>query len=613
MRIILFLLKCLVGIFATIGFLLIAGLVGLSLLWDQIDPLRARVEPIPDTVVLTLDLAPGMIEVRPDNPLARASLSGVPTLRGTLDTLQAGAADPRVRGLLARVGRGGLGMAQSQELRQAVLDFRAAGKFALAFAESFGEGGNQTLSYYLASAFDRIWIQPSGHLNLAGFHIQSPYVREALDKIGVVPRLDQRGAYKGLMNNFTDRALPEVQRRNLQRLVDSWLEQVVAGVAAERELDEAAVRRLIDRAPHSAGEALDSGLVDRIGYWDEAEADAFNQADLAPGAGRDVFLALSQYASRREAPEPDGAVIALVYGLGPVVLDQSEDDPVFGSLTMGADTVARALRDAANDSDVHAIVFRVDSPGGSYVASDVIWREVRRAGDRDVPVIVTMGDIAASGGYFVAAPAHAIVAQPGTLTGSIGVVAGKAVLTGLWQSLGIRWDGVKAGAQADFWSPNRDFSDAEWARLQDFLDRTYEDFTRKVAEGRNLTHERVLSVAEGRLWSGADALEAGLVDALGGYRTAFALAREAAGLGADAPIQIRLFPAARDPVEALIEDVLAGELESPGLRSLARGLARVARALAPLIEVMEAVTTESTGTMLRAPALHDPAGAPSAF
>lgn len=598
MRIILFLLKCAVGIFATLGLLLVAGVAALALMWSEVEPIRSRADiTVPETAILTLDLSSGIIESRSDNPLAFVSLGNVLVLREALDALDAAGSDPRVQGLFARVGRGPLGLAQVQELRDAIKRFRKTGKFAIVFAESFGEGGSGTLHYTLASAFEQVWLQPSGDLDLTGLFLESPFLRGALDKIGVTPRLGQREEYKGMMNTFTDSALPEPQRRNLQRLVDSWLEQIVEALANDRGLTPTQLRGLIDKAPYSAAEAQEKGLVDELGYWDQA-ADAVFEI-----TGDDAeYISLSDYTKQHnESASDDDPVIGLVYGLGPVTLDESENDPMFGSVAMGADTVARAIRNAVDDEEVEAIVFRVDSPGGSYVASDVIWREMQRARDEGKPVIVSMGNIAASGGYFVAAPAHKIVALPGTLTGSIGVVGGKMVLTGLWEKLGIAWDGVKAGANADIWSANRDFSEAGWTRLQDSLDRTYADFTNKVAEGRGLPLSDVRDVAKGQVWTGTDAKARGLVDELGGYRTAFALAREAAGLEAEAPISVRIFPEQRDPFEAFIEDTLAGELQSPGITTLARGLTRVMRALAPLVQTIERLNADPRASRLRAP------------
>jgi len=596
MRIVHFLLKCIVGLFAAIGVLVVVAVVGLFVLWDRAEPLLIRVEPLPERAVLILDLTGGIATTRPDNPLARVSLGAVPVLREVVDALDAAAADKRVQGLFLRVGSGAMSLAQAQELRDAILDFRAAGKPTVAFAESFAPGGLGTIHYYLASAAERLWLQPTGELNMPGFRLESPFLRAALDTLGIVPRMGQRGAYKGAMNMFTDSALPAPQRANLQRLVDSALDQVARGAAAARGLDEGALRTAIDRATFGADEALAAGLVDRVGYWDEARADALGGED-----DDEAMVSLAAYQARRERPEPEGPVIALIHGLGPIVSGEGENDSVFGRVTMGADTVAQALRDATADAEVRAIVFRVDSPGGSAVASDTIWREVARAGARGKPVIVSMGTVAASGGYYVAAPARAIVAQPGTITGSIGVVGGKMVLRDLWKRLGIAWDGVSAGKRAGAWSPNRDFTPTEWAAVEKSLDRVYADFTRKVAEGRDLPIARVLAVAEGRVWSGADARARGLVDALGGYRTAFDLAREAAGAEAGAPIQVRQFPRARAPIEALVETVLGGNVSSPGLRAGVRGLARLARALAPLVEAVETMTAAPTGPSLRAP------------
>ena len=286
------------------------------------------------------------------------------------------------------------------------------------------------------------------------------------------------------------------------------------------------------------------GLIDELGYWDQV-----NDTVLERGGPDADYLDVADYhrslADKAEGKRP---IIALVQGLGPVTSGASEGESGFGQSTMGADTVSEALSDAIDDPDVSAIVFRVDSPGGSYVASDTIWREVQRAKDLEVPLIISMGNLAASGGYFVAAPAHKIVAQPGTVTGSIGVVAGKMALNDLWQHLSINWDGVQAGANATIWSANKPFSNAEWDRLQDSLDRIYADFTGKVAEGRGLGAAEIVKVAGGRVWSGADALEVGLVDALGGYRTAIDLAKEAAGLEPAGSHHLETLPGTQEPL-----------------------------------------------------------------
>ncbi|UCF68261.1 MAG: signal peptide peptidase SppA, partial [Acidobacteriota bacterium] len=253
-------------------------------------------------------------------------------------------------------------------------------------------------------------------------------------------------------------------------------------------------------------------------------------------------------------PHTRGEKIALVYGVGSVMRGEGGYDPLGGEFVMGSDTVARALRAAADDEDVRAIVFRVSSPGGSYVASDTIWRETIRAQQQGKPVIVSMGDVAASGGYFVSMHADKIVAQPGTITASIGVLAGKLITDGLWRKIGIHWDDVQAGANASIWSPTHDYDEKEYARFQAALDRIYEDFTSKVADGRGLPLETVQQIAKGRVWSGEDALRLGLVDQLGGWETALKLARDAAGIESAASIRLERFPRRRGFFEALRDE-----------------------------------------------------------
>lgn len=599
MRVISFLLKSIVGVFAVIGILVVVGVIGAVLLWEQFEPWWHEPPSIPARAVLALDLTNGVTESRPSGPFALAARGGdTPVLRDVVQALDEAAADERIGALLVRLGRGNLSLATVQELRDAVTAFGASGRPTIAFAETFGEGGDGTTHYYLASAFDRIWLQPSGDVGIVGIAIETPFVREALSEIGITPRFDQRGAYKGAMNTVTDRAMPEPQRRNLQALLDSALDQVVRGIAERRSLDAAAVRALIDRAPHGAAEALEVGLVDQLGYWDEVRAATLEAADL-PRDDDDGLLDLRRYAEARDEEPGDGPVVALVYGLGPVTLDESESDPIFGRVTMGADTVAQAIADAAEDTEVRAILFRIDSPGGSYIASDTIWREVQRARERGVPVIVSMGGVAASGGYFVAAPAHKIVAQPATITGSIGVVTGKVVLSDLWTRIGVNWDGVQAGEHAGLWSPNRDFTPEEWATVQESLDRVYADFTQKVADGRNMPIDDVLAVAEGRVWTGEDAKARGLVDELGGYRTALALAREAAEIPADTALRLREFPEAQDPLEAILDELLAGGFSLTRLATLAHALARLEQVAGPMVDTLERLTVAPEATRVR--------------
>jgi protease-4 len=307
------------------------------------------------------------------------------------------------------------------------------------------------------------------------------------------------------------------------------------------------VRALIDRGPFLADEALQAKLVDKLAYRDAAYDDIHKQA--GPHA---KLLYLSKYLDRAGSPYDEGATVALIYGVGGIRRGKSGYDPVFQEVSMGADTVAAAFRAAAADKSVKAILFRIDSGGGSYVASDAIWRETVRAKKAGKPIIVSMGGVAGSGGYFIALPADKIVAQPATLTGSIGVIAGKMLTTNFWGKLGISWDEVHTSSNAMAFTGLQDFTPEQWARFETWLDRVYDDFTTKVAEGRKLPRAKVLEIAKGRVWTGEDAKALGLVDELGGFPAALKLVREAAKLPADAKIKLKLFPRPRSPIERLL-------------------------------------------------------------
>lgn len=553
--------KILSRLLTVVGALTLLAVIALSLaaLWAQ----RARTR-LPAKVLLEVNLETDLPEYLPDDPLAQVMLEGKPTLRGTVEALHKAADDPRVTGLVATLGAAPMGLAQVQEVRDAVLAFRARKKPALAFSETFGEVGPGNSAYYLATAFDEVYLQPSGDIGLTGTAFVSPFVRGTLDKLGVVPRMDQRHEYKNAMNIFTEKSMTPPHREAMARLSASWMEQIVRGVATGRKLDEQAVRALVDRGPFLGKEAVDARLVDGLAYRDEAYDKARQKA------GKDAeLLYLAKYREKAGSPWSKGQAIALVYGVGGVERGKSDFNPLTGETSMGSESVAAALRAAVEDQDVKAIVLRVDSPGGSYVASDTIWRETQRARKAGKPVIASMGNLAASGGYFVSMGCDKIVAQPGTITGSIGVLGGKLVVTGLTDKLGLTFDEVHDGKNARMWSSRYDYSPEEWARFQAWLDRVYEDFTSKVAEGRKLPKERVLELAKGRVWTGEDAKARGLVDELGGLPKAIQVARQAARIPDSASVELRAFPRPRSPIQMLFER--RDNSEKAAVAALARG------------------------------------------
>jgi protease IV len=493
-------------------------------------------------VVLELDLTEAPGEAPAGDPVALLLARRRPTLFGIVRALREAAGDPDVTGLVAKVG-GALALARAQELRDAVAAFRAAGKRTVAWAETFGEGRPATSAYLLATAFDEIWLQPSGDLGLTGVAVEATFLRGALDKLGVEPQLGRRAEYKNAVDRLTATGFTDAYRETAERLAASALEQVVATVAEARGLTPGRVRELVDEAPLSAERAREAGLVDRIGYRDEV----YDAADGDP-------LLLSRYkrhgaAAAAAARVADRVrkkkVVALVSVTGGISQGRSRRSPLSQG-GAGSDTVAAALRSAGRSDEVGAVLLRVDSPGGSYIASDVIWREVRRL-NATKPVVASMGDVAASGGYYVAMGAGAVVAQPGTITGSIGVFAGKLVTSGLLEKLGVGSDAVAEGRQALMFSPRTPFDEQQWRRLEEWLDRVYGDFTAKVAESRGMTRERVHELARGRVWTGADAHERGLVDVLGGLREAIAIAGR--GFGDEEP-EVRRWPQ-RTPADFL--------------------------------------------------------------
>jgi protease-4 len=531
-------------VFAVVGFLIIIVAVSLTT-WFMLS--EEGEEPLPAKIVLSLDLNEGVAETRSEGPFQLLSHGGPHTLRNVIVGLEKAQADTRVAGVLVRMGASGVDIATAQEIRDAIGRFRQSGKFAVAYADSFSATPGATSEYYLASGFDEIWMQPSGELAITGVAIEVPFVAGALEKIGVQARMEQRKEYKSPPETFTRKNMSEPARANLQQLADSWLAQLVQGIAEGRRIGPDAARASVDQSPLVAVEALQRKLVDTLDYWPAVTEAVEDRAGAESG-----LVGLKRYIAEGKLPYTSGPMVALVYGVGPIVSDRSDESLLDDTRFFSAREVARAISDAAAHPDVRVILLRIDSPGGSYLASDTVWDAVMRARAAGTPVIATMGGVAASGGYFVAMGADRIIASPGTLTGSIGVYGGKFVTEGLWPKLGINWDIVQAGKNAAIWSPFRDYPPDTKARLDAMMDTVYADFTSKLAKGRNINETQVESVAGGRVWSGDEASKVGLVDQLGGLRTAIEAAKEAAGLKPEDSITLREFPLPKTPLERLM-------------------------------------------------------------
>jgi protease IV len=507
-------------------------------LTEQVTRLRQR-QTAP--LILELDLTDGLAEGPVTDPLSMVMARRRGRLLDVIEGLRRARHDDRVRALVAKVGGGRIGLARMQEIREAVAGFRESGKLTVAWAETFGEFTHGNLPYYMATAFDRIYLQPSGSLGLTGVAVEQLFLHDALAKAGIDFQSAKRYEYKSAADNLTERGFTGPAREAAERLVVSVAEQFSTAIAQRRGKTVAEARALLDRGPFLAEEALAEGLVDALGYRDEV------YADVRKEAGQEAIL---QYVTRyqrghmlaqrvRSLPNSRDRFVAVIYASGPIRQGRSNRSPV-GDGAMGSDTVTAALRAVTADDRARAVVLRVNSPGGSAIASDAIWREVVRTRNAGKPVVVSMGDVAASGGYYIAMAADLIVAQPGTLTGSIGVILGKPVFAELFGRVGITTDSVAQGARATMFAPAHPFSQDEWDRINTWLDAIYRDFTQKVAAGRRMPVERVHELARGRVWTGADAAANGLVDEIGGLHTAAEIARRRAGLPADA--QLRVYP-----------------------------------------------------------------------
>ena len=536
-------------------------------------------ESLPERIVLEIDFEREFAEYTPTDPLASVLMEQTVSVRDIVDALQQAATDERVLALVARTGTPRMGLAEIQEVRDAVRAFRKSGKPTVAYAETFGEFGPGNGAYYLAAAFDRIYLQPSGDIGLTGLMAESAFVSGTLEKLGISPRMDHRYEYKNALNMFTEKKYTQPHREATLQIIESQFGQIVQGIAAGRGLEVDAVRALVDRGPFLGAQALAENLVDGLVYRDEVRAII---DDLGEEAER---VSLFTYLRQMGRPHNEGEAIALIYGVGRVHRGKSEYSAALSGPTMGSDSVSAAFRDAVQDDTVKAILFRVDSPGGSYVASDTIWRETVQAKEAGKPVIVSMGNVAGSGGYFVAAAADKIVAQPGTITGSIGVVGGKLLTSKLMEKLGISSDEVHTSTNATMWSSSLDYTPQQWQRITAWLDHVYVDFTQKVAQGRGLTQEQVHAVAKGRIWTGEDAKGIGLVDELGGFPVALRLAKQAAGIEADAPVQIKLFPEQKTLVETVLSRLQGREDAADEVSPTAVALRQVMHTVRPAIQM----------------------------
>ena len=514
----------------------------------------SRGPSVPDAATLVLEPGGAIAEVAPDDVVGQVLGRDATTVRSLVESLQKAKRDDRIRSVLLMPSTLDLPYwGKVQELRDAVLDFRESGKTVVAFLEY---GGDR--EYYLASAADRVFLMPTSPLDLTGIVSYELFLKGTLDKLGVFADFLGIGDYKTAPNQLTETGFTPAHREMAESLNRDMYGQLVRDLASSRKKTEDEMRALLDAGPFLPEEALRAGLVDALAYEDQLDDQV---PELRGDNGRLRRVDGRDY--QRVAADSVGfrpnARIAILYAVGTIVSGRSATDPVNGSL-IGSDTLVEQIRRVRADTSIDAIVLRIDSPGGSSVASDVIWRELMITRDQQParPLVASMSDLAASGGYYIAMPAQVIVAQPGTLTGSIGIYTGKYVLAGAMEKIGVTRETVKSGANADIYSPFDPFTPPQRAKLDGVMRGYYEQFLTKAAASRQMTRERLEAVAGGRVWTGQQAREHGLVDALGGLDTAVRLAKERAGIAEDEDVELVVYPPRRSLYEAISEQFGGG-------------------------------------------------------
>lgn len=522
--------------FALVGFLVVL-LIGLGIGAAS----KFEKPKLPATIILSLDLRDAVDEAESDSPFRFAQGGGALSLRDTIAAIDMAAKDDRVKLLVGRFRDDAADTASAEEIRDAVLRYRAEDKMAFASATSFGEMGPADKAYYIATAFNDIWLQPVGLVGITGAAAQMPFFKDALEKAGATAQFVHRREYKTAADSLTQTDFTEPNAEMLGSILDDISSQTVEAIALARAIAPLDYFKLQDQAPLTAMQALQAGLVDHIGYFDEILDWATERlGDKAEVVDAQDYLDMRRAEQKDEAAEKTWPTIAYIHGVGEI--SQGGGMINRGRGGIDADEMAQALQDAVNDETVEAVLVRLDSPGGSAVASETVRYAMQRVKAAGLPLVVSMGGMAGSGAYWIASEADWIEADPATLTGSIGVVAGKIAGTEIWNKLGINWGMITRGENADMWSLTTPFSDAQLQRVDALVGDTYDAFKARVASGRNMDQQQVEALAKGRVWTGNQAYELGLVDELGGFYESVRVTKNFIGLLDDDKVMLKEFP-----------------------------------------------------------------------
>jgi protease-4 len=536
-------------LFTLLGVAFFVSIVGFVVLYLVF----GREPAVPSNATLMLRVGGNLTEMAPADVVGYLRGVRTPTVRSAVDNLRKAKIDSRIRGVMLKPTRFESPFwGKVQEIRDAIVDFKKSGKPMYAYLEY---GGDR--EYYLATAADKVYLMPSTPLDLTGVATYELFLRGSLDKIGAYPDLHHIGDFKTATNTFTEKGYTAAHKEMDQSLNRDLYEQIVRGIADGRKKNEAEVRKLFDEGPFLPEDALRAGLVDDVIYEDQVD-DKLRAGTERRHVDTDEYSRVSPVSLGLNR----GPRVAVIYAAGAITSGKSGYDPVNGAV-VGSDTLVEYIRQARHDGAVRAIVLRIDSPGGSAAASDAIWRELMLARNEraDRPLVVSMSDLAASGGYYIAMPAQVIVAQPSTLTGSIGIFGGKIVTGGVYEKLGAHIESTSIGRNAEIESPARPFNPEELKKLQEQLQSFYDQFVEKVAESRHSTPEQIDALAQGRVWTGRQAKQNHLVDELGGLDRAIALAKQRAKIPAETDVELVIYPPRKSFYE-LLTDQFSGSSES---------------------------------------------------
>jgi protease-4 len=518
--------------------------IGVALLFSMF---RHQEPVIRDHSVLALNVEGSLPDYVPETLSNRIFGNDTQSLTSLIEQLKKAKVDKRISGVLLEIKLLMAGWGKAEELREAIADFRTSGKPIYAYIEI---GSNK--EYYIATACDRIYVMPTGDLFINGLAADVMFFRGSLDKLGIYPDVFQIGKYKNAPDQFTRKGMSDAHREVINAILDDLFNRFVNTVAETRKKSPDEVRALIDNAPLNAKDALGAGLIDGANYRDEVE----NELKKRLGFKENEELRLTKASAYGDvSPESlglnKGERIAIIYASGEIG-GGSSDSGTFGGQSTGSDTMVKAINDARKDDSIKAIVLRVDSPGGSAYASDVIWHAVEEA-KKKKPVVISMGDVAASGGYYIACNANRIIAEPSTYTGSIGIFAGKPVMRGFYDWLGVTNEYVMRGKNAGLFRETEKFTPEERARFESIIKRMYYDeFVPRVAQGRGKNPEEVDAIGQGHVWTGAQAKEKGLVDEFGGLDHAVDVARQLANIPADKGVHRVVLPYPRGLFDNLL-------------------------------------------------------------